>query len=78
MFFGYAEDTSGDAIRLKRARMCQFWSADMHGIMGLASMGPSATCRIGPPADIELRKISAVISVTADAVARWEAAPWSK
>ena len=76
VFFGYAEDTDGDPIRLKRARLCLYWSADVRGFMGLAANGPSASCRIGPPADIELRKVTAVIEVTPEASAKWEAAPW--
>ena len=76
VFFGYATDTSGETITLRRARLCLYWSADIRGFMGLASDGPSATCRIGPAADITLRSITAVLEVTAPAVARWEAAPW--
>jgi hypothetical protein len=44
--------------------------------MGLASDGPGTACRIGPPADIELRNITAVVEVTAAAAKKWEAAPW--
>lgn len=76
VFFGYAEDTEGETIALKRARLCLHWSADVKGFMGLASMGPKKGCRIGPPADITLRKITAVLEASADAVAAWEKAPW--
>lgn len=77
VFFGYAHDTDGDQIALQRARLCLYWSADVKGFMGLASNGPSKSCKIGPPADITLRAITAVLEVTPDAVAKWEAAPWS-
>lgn len=76
VFFGYADDTKGDVINLKRARLCVFWSSDIKGFMGLASSGPSRLCRIGPPADIELRSITAVVEVTPEAVEQWENAPW--
>ena len=76
VFFGYAENTDGDQIALKRARLCVYWSADLKGFMGLASSGPSASCKIGPPADITLRKITSVVEVSPEAVARWESAPW--
>jgi hypothetical protein len=76
VFFGYATDTSGDTIKLKRARNCVYWSSDCKGFMGLASQGPTEACRIGPAADIELRNVTAVLEVTADAAARWESAPW--
>lgn len=76
VFFGYATDTSGDTISLNRARLCVYWSNDVKGFMGLAERGPSSSCRIGPPAQIELRSITAVAEVTPEAVKAWEAAPW--
>lgn len=77
VFFGYATDTSGDNIHLKRARNAVYWSADVRGFEGLAVTGPTQTCRIGPAADIDLRKITCVAEVTAEAVKAWEAAPWA-
>lgn len=77
VFFGYAEDTDGDRIKVFDARLCVYWSSDMKGFMGLANKGPSKDCRIGPPADITLRNITAVAEVTPEAVERWKAAPWS-
>lgn len=76
VFFGYATDVTGDTIELKRARLCLHWSADVKGFMGLAGAGPTKGCRIGPAADITLRKITAILSVTPEAAAKWEAAPW--
>ena len=76
VFFGYATKTDGDTIDLKRARLCVYWSSDLKGFMGLASDGPSAGCRIGPAADIQLRNITAVVAVTPEAAAKWLAAPW--
>lgn len=77
VFFGYATDTDGETIALKRSRLCVYWSADVKGFMGLAANGPSASCRIGPAADIALRNITAVLDVTPDAVTKWENGPWS-
>lgn len=77
VFFGYATDTEGDQIALARARLCLYWSADVKGFMGLAANGPSKSCRIGPAADITLRSITAVLEVTPEATAKWEAAPWA-
>ena len=76
VFFGYAEDTSGDTIRLRRARCCIYWPEANKGFPGLASDGPLRGARVGPPADIELRKITSVAEVTPEAVKRWEEAPW--
>jgi hypothetical protein len=78
VFFGYATDTSGDVIELKRVRNCVYWSADCKGFMGLAANGPTKTCRIGPAAPaISLREITAVLEVSEAAVAAWESAPWN-
>lgn len=77
VFFGYADDTDGEQIALKAARLCVYWSTDVKGFMGLAGEGPTKSCKIGPPADITLRKITAVIECTPEAAKAWEAAPWN-
>lgn len=76
VFFGYASDTDGEQIALTKARLCLYWSADVKGFMGLASSGPTKSCKVGPAADITLRNITAVLEVTPDAVKAWELAPW--
>lgn len=76
VFFGYATDVDGETIALKRSRLCVYWSSDLKGFMGLAANGPSASCRIGPAADITLRNITAVVAVTPEAEAKWNSAPW--
>lgn len=76
VFFGYAKNTTGETIALEKARLCVYWSSEIKGFMGLASQGPSASCRIGSPADITLRNITAVVEVSPEAVTRWESAPW--
>lgn len=78
VFAGYATETSGDAIKLRQARNCVYWSADVRGFLGLAATGPTKDCRIGPPADVELRKVTAVAEVTPEAQDRWESSPWSR
>ena len=78
VFAGFASDTGGETIKLRAARNCIYWSADVKGFLGLASEGPNKSCKIGPAADIELRKITAIAEVTAEAQAKWEAAPWAK
>lgn len=77
VFFGYATDTEGEVISLKRARNCVYWSADCKGFMGLASTGPTRACRIGPAADISLRNITAVLEVSEAAAKAWEEQPWA-
>jgi len=77
VFFGYATETSGPTIQLKQARLCVYWSSDLHGFMGLASHGPNSNCKIGPAADIELRDITAVVEVASAAAKKWEEAKWN-
>ena len=77
VFFGYAKETSGTTIKLRAARLCVYWTVDLRGFMGLASVGPSKGCKIGPAADIEVRDVTAVVEVSAEAVKRWELAPWA-
>jgi hypothetical protein len=77
VFFGYATRTDGDTIKLARARNCVFWDASVRGFLGLAATGPNGKCRVGPPADIELRAITCVADVSADAVKAWESQPWA-
>jgi hypothetical protein len=78
VFFGYAEKTDGEIIKLRAARNCLYWSADVKGFMGLAATGPTKSCRVGPAVDIELREITSVIACTPEAVTAWEGAPWSR
>lgn len=77
VFFGYAEDTSGFTIKLKRARNCIYWPIANMGFMGLAQHGPMEGAKIGPRADIELRDITSVSEVTTEAAKRWEDFKWS-
>jgi len=76
VFFGYATKTDGPTIVLRRGRNCVYWSADVKGFMGLAAHGPTKGCRVGPPADIELRDITSVVTATDAAVERWESDVW--
>lgn len=74
VFFGYSEDTKGDPIYLKRARMAIYWGTTK-GLMQLAETGPTNASTISARADIEVRDVTAVFAVTPVAAAAWEAAP---
>jgi hypothetical protein len=78
VFAGYASETNGETIKLREARNCIYWSSALKGFLGLANSGPDKDCKIGPAADIELRKITAVAEVTPEAQAKWLAAPWAR
>lgn len=72
VFFGYAADTGGDRIFLRRARMAIYWGTT-RGISELAETGPTDKSKISARADVELRKVTSVFEVAAEAVAKWEA-----
>ena len=63
VFFGYAEDTSGDVIHLKDARMAIYFGTTK-GVMQLAETGPTSSSKISAKANIEVRKITAVLEVS--------------
>lgn len=79
VFYGFADNTDGETIILKNARLCVYWSAAMQGFMGLASIGPDKDCKIGPKViSIELRDITSVIECTPAAVDKWESATFAR
>lgn len=71
VFFGYATDTSGDTIHLKRARMAICWGTT-RGVLELAETGPTEISKISARADLNLRRVSAVFEVTELAATAWE------
>jgi len=77
VFFGYADDVSGDTIDAKNVRMVVYWSTDTKGIIGLAASGPTKNCRVTAAAPAaQLREVTAVFECSDDAVKAFEAAPW--
>ena len=80
VFFGYLDadaDQTTKTIRLTKARLCIYWSADVKGFMGLAATGPTKGCKIGPQAPaITLQGVTSVVEVSPEAIAKWEAGPW--
>jgi hypothetical protein len=73
VFFGYASDTTGVNVMLKGARMAIYWGGN-RGVLRLAEVGPQTGDRISARADMDIRKITAVMEVTEAAAKAWEAA----
>lgn len=71
VFFGYATDTTGQSINLKRARMAIYFGTT-RGVLELAETGPTNTSKISARADIDVRKVTAVLEVTPEAATKWE------
>ncbi len=79
VFFGYTTDPKeSKVITLKRARNCIFWSSSIKGFLGLVVTGPDNQCKIGPAApELTLQGVESVSSLTPEAIAAWEKAPWA-
>jgi hypothetical protein len=79
VFFGYTSDPeTANPITLTQARNCVYWSADIRGFVGLATVGPNNNCRVGPAAPrMVVRDVTAVIAATPEAVAAWERGVWT-
>jgi len=71
VFFGYADDTSGERISLRSARMAIYFGTT-RGVMQLAETGPTDNSKISARADLEIRKVTAVMEVTPIAAKAWE------
>lgn len=76
IFCGFTHDTSGDKINLRNARQAIYFSESTHGLLGLAVTGPGKGSKIGPAANIEVRRIVNVIECSLAAVEAWEKADW--
>ena len=78
VFFGFGIPSDASSIRIEKARMVVYWSADVRSVLGLAANGPTAGCKIGPAAPaITLRDVTAVVECSDEAVKRFEDAKWS-
>lgn len=74
VFFGYVKDDKKlpEKITLTSVRNCIYWSSDIGGFLGLASAGPSSSCKIGAEVpELTLWKITSVTPVSAEAEKKW-------
>lgn len=79
VFFGMLDtnDETAKVVTIKDAQMCVYWSADVQGVLGLASTGPSKSCRVTPKVPkITLQGVTAVIEATPEAAKAWSERPW--
>lgn len=75
VFYGLADDTSGDRIFLKNSRMAISWGTT-RGVLQLAETGPTSASKISARAPlVDLRKVTAVVELTPAAAAAWAALP---
>jgi len=71
VFYGMASNTSEETIHLKDARMVIYFGTT-RGLMQLAEEGPTSKSKISAKADIEVRKVTAVIEVSPAAQTKWQ------
>lgn len=76
IFCGWSSDVTGEWVSLRNARQACYYSPETHGLLGLAVTGPARGSRIGPAANIEVRRVVNVIECTAAAQAAWDKAGW--
>lgn len=78
VFFGYGTPSDAPTIVLTEARMCVYWTADLHGVCGLATKGPGSGCKIGPAVRrITLRDVTSVMECEPEAEAAWAKSVWA-
>lgn len=79
VFFGFlAGDRTAKTVELAEAQMCVYWSSDVQGVTGLASHGPSRSCKVTRPVSrMTLQDVTAVMDASGEAVALWQGRPWS-
>ena len=77
VFGGLFVSEKSDVVVLSEARMAVYWDKETRGVVGLASTGPTAGCRISPPAKtIKLNGVTSVMEMTPEALAAWRKQPW--
>lgn len=78
VFFGYlASEVDKAKIKLTEARNVVYWSSEIKGFLGLASQGPTGSCKVGPKVpELSIFDITSVTRCTEVAVERFEEGPW--
>lgn len=81
VFFGEGDPSAmaDRTIRLENVQMCIYWSADVRGVMGLAAIGPTKGCKVGPVVPgMTITQVTGVMEATDEAAVAWKAAPWAR
>ncbi len=81
VFMGFIDPADADKETLEayEVRMAVFWSQDVKGVLGLASGGPTKSCRISEAVKkATIKGITAVVEITDKALEAWRKEPWQK
>ena len=77
VFFGVVTNKKKDSLTLKEAQMCVFWSSEIRGVLGLASSGPNANCRVTKKIpSIDLNGVTSIMDCTKEAIEEWKKEYW--
>lgn len=79
VFSGFisTDDLEKEVLTVEEMRMCVYWSTDMKGVLGLASEGPSKTCKISKAVKkATISGVTAVIELSDEALKKWQKEPW--
>lgn len=79
VFMGFInpEDADKETLEATEVRMCVYWSSDVRGVIGLASTGPTKSCRIsGAAPKAVLKGVTAVAEISDEALVAWRKEPW--
>lgn len=72
-----AADVDKETLTIEEMRMAVYWSTDMKGVLGLASMGPSKTCKISKAVKkATISGVTAVVELSNEAFEKWRSEPW--
>lgn len=80
VFMGFIDpkDADKEILEADEVRMAVSWSADVHGVIGLAANGPSKNCRITPAAKkATIKGVTAVLELSDEALKAWRKEPWA-
>lgn len=80
VFAGFIDPADADKQTMvaEELRMCVYWSTDMKGVLGLASMGPSKDCKISKAVKkATIQGVTAVVEISDEALKNWRKEPWA-
>lgn len=84
VFYGFTTEEPESIVErkiatLQNARNVVYWPVENNGFLGLASYGPKAGARVGPPApSLTINDVTSCAECAPDTITVWEAHKWSR
>ena len=79
VFMGFIDpaDADKETLTAEEVRMAVYWSTDVRGVVGLASKGPTKSCKIsGAAKRAVLKGVTATLEISDEALKAWRKEPW--